>query len=108
MAYFGSLSADVEKMVGMAGRMDLPTGLPAGFGQRDNEPFPVLVIPENRLAPIATIHHMIDGSEVLHSAQIGGAHISQLDSKFQPIMISGRFIASKVAAFGWGLFKNSN
>ncbi len=40
--------------------VNLPAGLGANFAQRGKEPFSVGVVVENRLAVVATIHHMIN------------------------------------------------
>ena len=40
----------------------VPPGLGAGFIQRGQESFSILVIPEDGLAPISTIHHVIEGA----------------------------------------------
>src|SRR5437016_3537468 len=59
--------------------MHLPTGLFAGFGKRLQEAAPVNVIQEDNLAPVATIHEVINRPRVLdselasHDCQNGGA-----------------------------------
>ena len=43
----------------------LPVGLAARLAQRAEKAPPVLLIPENRLAPVAGIHHMIERPGIL-------------------------------------------
>ena len=45
-------------------RMHLPARLGAGLVQGGHEPLAVKVIVEDRLAPVATVHHMINRSGV--------------------------------------------
>jgi len=56
--------------VHQAQRVNLPAGS-AGFGtrlsQRADEPPPVLPVPEDGLAPVAAIHHVVDRARIFDS-----------------------------------------
>ncbi len=45
----------------------LPTGLLTGLAQGLEEPVPVLIVVEDLLAAVATVHQVVDGSRILHS-----------------------------------------
>ncbi len=51
--------------------MHLPLRLLAGLGQRCQQSLPILIIPEDRLLPVATVHHVVDRPGVL-DAQFSG------------------------------------
>jgi len=48
--------------------VNLPAGLAACLSERGHEALPMLVIPENRLAPVSAIHDVINRSGIFHSA----------------------------------------
>ena len=56
--------------------VDLPFGLLAGLTQRGEKALSILIVPENQLALIAPVHHMIHRTGVLdphlpwHQAQL--------------------------------------
>ena len=56
----GRLQHQVKVVAHQAIRVHLPAGLLTGRRQRLQQPLPVLVIPKDRLPPVAPIHHMID------------------------------------------------
>jgi hypothetical protein len=51
--------------------MHLPAGLLARLAERFKKPLTVLIIGEDRLPPVASIHHMIDCTGILN-AQLAG------------------------------------
>src|SRR5213596_3490295 len=56
------------KVIGhQAQGMHLPAGLAASFAQGVYEPLPIRVIPENGFAPVAPIHHVVNGTGIFHS-----------------------------------------
>jgi hypothetical protein len=48
-------------------RMDLPTGLRTGLAQGQQKMLTVLVILEDALTPVASVHHVINRATILHS-----------------------------------------
>ena len=53
--------------------MDVPTGLLTGLTQGLQEQLAVFVIVKDRLAPVPTIHHVVNGTGILHSQFSGHA-----------------------------------
>src|SRR3974390_669600 len=60
-------SDQVKVVVHQAERVDLPIGLLAGLPERLQKQEPVLVVVKNWLAPVATVHDVVDRPGVLHS-----------------------------------------
>jgi hypothetical protein len=51
--------------------MDPPPRSHARLAQRLEEQLPVVIVPENRLSPIAPCHHVIEGSGILNANAAG-------------------------------------
>ena len=47
--------------------MHLPARFEAPYAQCCQEPLPILVIPEDRLAPVSPVHQVINGARIFHS-----------------------------------------
>ena len=68
------------KMVGhQAPGLEVPAGLLTGLAQGLQEEFAVLIVLEDRLAPVAPIHDMVDRTRILNSQLSGHAQAKQLD-----------------------------
>jgi hypothetical protein len=46
--------------------MDLPAGFAAGFAERLQELLPVVVIPEDGIAAVSPVHHVINCARIFH------------------------------------------
>jgi ABC-type uncharacterized transport system involved in gliding motility auxiliary subunit len=68
---WGVLQDQMKMVKHQAVGMHLPPGLLTSFTQRVDKPLSILVILENLLTPIPTVHHVVDRTLIL------GSHLSR-------------------------------